>query len=42
MSKLKCVECPYSEYDVHFHELWCKKKGKEVNENDTCDRSEGR
>ena len=41
MSKLKCVECPYSEYDEYFHELWCNKKGKEVQEDDTCDMSEG-
>ena len=40
MSKLTCVECPYSEYDEYFHELWCKRKSKEVNENDTCDKSE--
>ena len=40
MSKLKCVECPYSEYDEHFHELWCTRKVKEVNWNDTCDKSE--
>lgn len=40
MNKLKCVECPYSEYDEYFKELWCKRKSKEVNENDTCDKSE--
>ena len=38
MSKLKCVECPYSEYDEYFHELWCMKKHKEVDEDDTCDK----
>ena len=40
MSKLKCVECHYSVYDEYFRELWCKKKGKEVQENDTCDMDE--
>ena len=38
MSKLICVECPYSEYDEYFHELWCMKKLKEVDEDDTCDK----
>ena len=31
MSKLKCVECPYSEYDEYFKELWCTRKVKQVN-----------
>lgn len=42
MSKMTCVECPYSEYDEYFKELWCRRKGKEVQEDDTCDKSEGR
>ena len=40
MSKLKCVECPYSEYDEYFKELWCTRKVKQVNWDDTCDKSE--
>ena len=42
MSKLKCVECQHSEYDEYFHELRCNKKGKEVQEDDTCDMSQDR
>ena len=40
MGKLKCVECPYSEYNEYFGELWCTRKVRQVNWDDTCDKSE--
>ena len=40
MSKLKCVECPYSEYNEWIGELWCTRKVRQVNCDDTCDKNE--
>ncbi len=38
--RITCVECIHSEYDEHFHELWCKVKAKEVEDKDSCKRAE--
>lgn len=36
----KCGECQDTEYDASFRELWCMKKHKEVEPDDTCDLEE--
>ena len=40
MDEVKCGECKWSEYDFIFRELWCKRKGAEVNDDDSCERGE--
>lgn len=40
MADTKCKDCKYCEFDYVFRELWCKRKGAEVNDDDSCKRGE--